>query len=171
MDRERPLAVPDMRSSKFLNFRIDIPEVQFDELDSMLPCLLGDASSMRANMSYGCGSENRVPYFIVSMFRHSSVWACREVLNSAQCDLWRDYAQPELQLSATPQPNMTLVLVNASTLRLERDDNPAIYMDFVWVFDIDYRKNHRSEVHVPQIMRNQGSALVDTMQRLLEILK
>lgn len=66
---------------------------------------------------------------------------------------------------------MTLVLVNASTLRLERDDNPAIYMDFVWVFDIDYRKNHRSEVHVPQIMRNQGSALVDVMQRLLEILK
>ena len=66
---------------------------------------------------------------------------------------------------------MTLVLVNASTLRLERDDNTAIYMDFVWVFDIDYRKNNRSEVHVPQIMRNQGSALVDVMQRLLEILK
>lgn len=66
---------------------------------------------------------------------------------------------------------MTLALVNASTLRLERDDNPAIYMDFVWVFDIDYRKNGERKVHVPQSMRDQGNALVDTMQRLLEILK
>jgi len=66
---------------------------------------------------------------------------------------------------------MTLALVNASTLRLERDDNPAIYMDFVWVFDIDYRKNGEREVHVPQSMKNERSALVDIMKRLLEILE
>jgi hypothetical protein len=171
MDRERPYAVPDMRSSKFLNFQIAIPTVQFDELHMDLPCLLGDENNMRANMSYGCGSENRVPYFIISKFLRPCVWVCREVLNRAQCDLWYDYVKPELQRSATPQPNMTLVLVNASTLRLQRDDTPAIYMDFVWVFDIDYRKDGEREVHVPRSMENERSALVDGMRRLLEILK
>ncbi len=66
---------------------------------------------------------------------------------------------------------MMLVLVNASTLRLQKDDNPAIHMDFVWVFDTDYRKDGERKVHVPRSMKNERSALVDTMQRLLEILK
>ena len=102
------------------------------------PRFLGDIFSgdpnlvktWRIHLQFGCGLVAKIPFLRASPFRMNYVWVCREDLTSEQAALWRAFSAYYAHSTAAPIENITVVLRDPMTVRVQQDDDEDVYMDF-----------------------------------------
>lgn len=58
------------------------------------------------------------------------VWVCRDALTPEQAELWQAFSAYYAHSTTAPIANITVVLRNPTTVRVQQDDDEDVYMDF-----------------------------------------
>ena len=95
---------------------------------------LGDPNienTWRIHLQFGCGLRAKIPFLRASPFERDYVWVCTDSLTPEKAALWQAFSvHARYPTSTAPIENITVVLRNPMTVRVQQDDDEDVYMDF-----------------------------------------
>jgi hypothetical protein len=97
------------------------------------PIVLGDPNlehTWKIKLQFGCGLVAKIPFLRASPFGKGYVWVCRDALTPEQAELWRAFSAYDAHSTTAPIANITVVLRDPMTVRVQQDDDEDVYMDF-----------------------------------------
>ena len=118
--------------SNFYKFRA--LETDFEGAPRFLgDIIFGDPNienTWKIRLQFGCGLRAKLPFLRASPLGMHYVWVCRDSLTPNQAQLWRAFSAYYAHSTTEPIANITVVLRNPTTVRVQQDDDEDVYMDF-----------------------------------------
>ena len=88
-------------------------------------------NTWKIHLQFGCGLVAKIPFLRASPFEYDCVWVCMDSLTPAKAALWQAFSvYVRYPTSDAPIENITVVLRNPMTVRVQQDDDENVYMDF-----------------------------------------